>query len=168
MPNRHLSRIIIMQTLYEWDFKGSKKKAIEIVKRNIKNFIEDCDEKFIIKNINGIVDNIDRIDQIIVSAAPEWPLDQIAVIDKTILRSSIYELMFDKEIPPKVVINESVELAKSYGSESSSKFVNGVLGTLFKQDPRYEEEGKTEEDKSSLMDLINDKNHKTQSKNKNL
>lgn len=155
MPNRHLSRIIIMQTLYEWDFKSGKTQALEIAKRNIKNFIEDCDEKFIINNITGIIENVDKIDKIITDAAPEWPLDQIGVIDKTILRAAIYELMFDKEMPPKVVINESVELAKSYGSESSSKFINGVLGTLFKNDPRYQEEGKKEEETVNLMDLTN-------------
>lgn len=153
MPNRHLSRIIIMQTLYEWDFKSDKIQAIEIAKRNIKNFIEDCDEEFIINNVSGIIENVDKIDKIIADAAPEWPIDQIGVIDKTILRAAVYELVFDKEIPPKVVINESVELAKSYGSESSSKFINGVLGTLFKNDPRYKEEGKKEDESVNILDL---------------
>ncbi len=154
MPNRHLSRIIIMQTLYEWDFKSDNAKINDLMERNIENFIEDCDEDFIKNNINGIIKNVTKIDKIIEDAAPEWPVDQIAVIDKTILRLAIYELEFNKEIPPKVVINEAVELAKSYGSENSSKFVNGVLGTLFKSDVRYEKEGndkdKTEE---SILDL---------------
>lgn len=160
MPNRHLSRIIIMQTLYEWDFKRDNTDIDGLMKRNIENFIEDCDEDFIKENIDGIVKNVDKIDKIIQEAAPEWPVDQIAVIDKTILRLAIYELEFKKEIPPKVVINEAVELAKSYGSENSSKFVNGVLGTLFKNDPRYEEEGKTDDNEESILDLNKKKKDK--------
>jgi len=153
MPNRHLSRIIMMQTLYEWDFKSKKKDDIDkISKRNIDNFKEDCDKNFILENIKGIVNNVDEIDKTISKSAPEWPLDQIAVIDKTILRIAVYELMYAKNIPPKVVINEAVELAKSYGSENSSKFINGVLGTLFKTDSRYEKEGKKQEE-VNLIDL---------------
>jgi len=153
MPNRHLSRIIVMQTLYEWDFKRDNVDIKDIVNRNIENFIEDCDRDFILSNVNGIVTNVNKIDDIISQSAPEWPVDQIAVIDKTILRMSIYELVFEDNIPPKVVINEAVELAKSYGSESSSKFINGVLGTLFKNDPRYAQEGKKEENSVNLLDL---------------
>lgn len=156
MPNRHLSRIIIMQSLYEWDFKNKEVNIEDILQRNIDNFIEDCDPDFIKKNAMGVSQNIDKIDEIIKKTAPEWPLDQIAVIDKTILRLSIYELAFQKEIPPKVVINEAVELAKSYGSESSSKFINGVLGTLFKSDERFKEEGK-EEININLLDLTDKK-----------
>lgn len=146
-----------MQTLYEWDFKSDKDNILGLTDRNIENFIEDCDQEFIKENIEGIVKNIDKIDEIIQKSAPEWPIDQIAVIDKTILRLAVYELVFKKEIPPKVVINEAVELAKSYGSESSSKFVNGVLGTLFKDDSRYESEGKKDVDEEiNLLDLKND------------
>lgn len=153
MPNRHLSRIIMMQTLYEWDFKSKKIDDIDLIsKRNIDNFKEDCDKDFILDNIKGIVKNVNEIDETISKSAPEWPLDQIAVIDKTILRIAVYELMYAKNIPPKVVINEAVELAKSYGSENSSKFINGVLGTLFKTDSRYEKEGKKQED-VNLIDL---------------
>lgn len=159
MPNRHLSRIIIMQTLYEWDFKSDKTNIDSLMSRNVENFIEDCDEDFIKENINGIIKNIIEIDKIIEKAAPEWPVDQIAVIDKTILRLAIYELVFKKDIPPKVVINEAVELAKSYGSENSSKFVNGVLGTLFKEDSRYDIEGKKDEDEiESILNLKEDEN----------
>lgn len=140
MANRHLSRIIAMQSLYEWDFR-SDEELKKIVKRNIDNFKEDCDKEFIDKIINGINKNIEKIDKIITEAAPEWPIEQIAIIDKTILRIAVYELSFGKDVPPKVVINEAVELAKSYGSENSSKFVNGVLGTLFRKDSRYQEEG---------------------------
>jgi len=139
MANRHLSRIISMQALYEWDFRPGS-DLDEILGRNIKNFEEDCDKEFILDIIKGVSDHVNKIDDIISKAAPEWPVEQIAYIDKAILRISIYELMFKKDVPPKVVINEAVELAKAYGSESSSKFVNGVLGTLFRDDPRYDEE----------------------------
>jgi len=139
MPNRHLSRIIIMQSLYEWDFRPEI-DINKIVQRNIENFKEDCDQEFIHKIIGGVEKNLKKIDQIISKSAPEWPIEQIASIDKTILRLSVYELIFDREVPPRVVINEAVELAKAYGGENSFKFVNGVLGTLFKNDPRYKEE----------------------------
>lgn len=141
MANRHLSRIIIMQSLYEWDFRPEA-NLDSIVERNIENFKEDCDSEFILKVINGVHKNTSTIDKSISQTAPEWPLEQIASIDKTILRLAIFELLFEKEVPPKVVINEAVELAKAYGSENSSKFVNGVLGTLFKADPRYDGESK--------------------------
>lgn len=140
MPNRHLSRIIIMQSLYEWDFRHED-KIDDIVKRNVDNFKEDCDKDFILDNIKGIGKKIDEIDKIIADSAPEWPIEQIAVIDKTILRMAVYELSFNADVPPKVVINEAVELAKTYGGENSSKFVNGVLGTLFRNDDRYQAEG---------------------------
>ena len=129
-----------MQSLYEWDFRQDK-NIDDIVKRNIENFQEDCDKEFILEAISGISKHINDIDKTISDSAPEWPIEQIAVIDKTILRLAVYELNFEKQIPPKVVINEAVELAKSYGGENSSKFVNGVLGTLFKVDDRYQEEG---------------------------
>lgn len=140
MPNRHLSRIIIMQSIYEWDFRPDQNIDL-IVQRNIDNFKEDCDKEFILDMVKGINSNLEKIDKIIANAAPEWPVEQIAVIDKTILRLAVYELCFKKDVPPKVVINEAVELAKSYGSDNSSKFINGVLGTLFRKDDRYQEEG---------------------------
>lgn len=157
MANRHLSRIITMQTLYEWDFRPDS-KVEEILKRNISNFKEDCDKDFIASTVGGIIKNLKKIDKIIIKTAPEWPLEQIAIIDKTILRIAIYELLFAKDVPPKVAINESVELAKSYGSESSFKFVNGVLGTLFRDDPRYKDElaklkKAVEKEDISLLDL---------------
>lgn len=156
MPNRHLSRIIIMQSMYEWDFRQDH-PIDEILKRNIGNFQEDCDKDFIIESVGGIEKNIKEIDKIITDAAPEWPIEQIAIIDKTILRLAVYELVYNKDVPPKAVINEAVELAKSYGSDSSFKFINGVLGTLFRKDPRYKElvESKDLED-LSFLDLVKD------------
>ena len=140
MANRHLSRIIIMQSMYEWDFRQDK-NIDEIINRNIDNFKEDCDKEYIHEIVGGIIKNINKIDSTISESAPEWPIEQIAVIDKTILRLAIYELIFKKDIPPKVAINEAVELAKTYGGENTSKFVNGVLGTLFRGDDRYQAEG---------------------------
>jgi len=129
-----------MQSLYEWDFREGI-DIDKIIKRNVENFKDDCDKEFIVKNIKGIVKYIKEIDKNIAECAPEWPIEQIAVIDKTILRLAVYEMLYNKDIPPKVVINEAVELAKTYGGENSSKFINGVLGTLFKSDERYQQEG---------------------------
>ncbi|NIM46542.1 MAG: transcription antitermination factor NusB, partial [Candidatus Aenigmarchaeota archaeon] len=155
--NRHLSRIVAMQTLYEWDFRFQKDspksktgikhldKISEILKRNTKEFAASIDDtKFINSLVNGVLDNIIEIDKIITPAAPEWPIEQIAVIDREILRLGIYELLFAREVPPKVAINEAVELAKNFGGENSSKFVNGVLGTVYRNSDIYEEEETTE------------------------
>lgn len=137
--NRHLSRVIIMQTLYEWDFRP--KSDIDAIKlRNIQNYNEEIDDDYTNKTIKGVIENIKIIDEQIIKAAPEWPLEQIAGIDKTILRISIYEILYREDIPPKVAINEAVELGKTFGGENSSKFINGVLGTVFRQCARYEKQ----------------------------
>ncbi len=136
MASRHLSRSIAMQSLYEWDFNGQKEEDLEaITKKNIEEFgsgLESVD--FIWELVWGVENNLDIIDQIIAKAAPEWPLAQINILDKNILRIGVYELLFGnrKNVPPKVAINEAVELAKNFSGESSRKFVNGVLGTIFK------------------------------------
>lgn len=129
--NRHLSRIIVMQSLYESDFRDAE-DVLEIAERNIKQFDAETDHEYIVSAIKGVAGSLDNIDPLIQGAAPEWPIDQIAVIDKTILRLATYELLVSREIPPKVVINEAVELAKAFGSDNSSKFINGVLGTLYR------------------------------------
>ena len=134
--NRHLSRVIIMQTLYEWDFRP-KSDISEIKSRNIVNYKEDVDEDFINKSTKGIIDNQKIIDNEIVKAAPEWPIEQISSIDKIILRVSVYEILFTEDIPPKVSINEAVELGKTFGGTNSSKFINGVLGTVYRTSKRY-------------------------------
>lgn len=136
MPNRHLSRTIVMQSLYEWDFQ--KKVPIDsIIKRNEAFFErEDIDKSYVKDVVSGVIDKIDDIDSKIQKAATQWPLDQIPILDKTLLRLSCYELFYMDDIPPKVAINEAVELGKTFGSENTSKFINGVLGTLFKI--RYE------------------------------
>lgn len=145
MANRHLSRTVAMQSLYEWDFNGGKGDLLEVTKKNIGQFAPGLDDpEFIYDLVNGVSKNRKEIDEIIVKTAPEWPLDQITVIDRNILRLGIYELQYAKDVPPKVAINEAVELGKTFGGGSSGKFVNGVLGTLYRQ---MEEVGKIEQPK---------------------
>jgi len=128
-----------MQTLYEWDFRPTGSLE-EIKKRNIDNYEEDADQEFIDETISGVKDNVKEEDELITKAAPEWPLEQISTIDKTILRISIFEILHSDEVPPKVAINEAVELGKTFGGENSSKFINGVLGTIYRNSPRYKPE----------------------------
>ena len=136
MANRHLSRTVAMQSLYEWDFNGRTRPLLEITEFNIKQFAPGMDDTaFVYDLINGVESHMDEIDKVIVTTAPEWPLDQITVIDRSILRLGIYELSFTQSVPPKVAINEAVELGKTFGGESSGKFINGVLGTVYKQLP---------------------------------
>lgn len=136
MANRHLSRTIAMQSLYEWDFNDRVRPLLEITEYNVKQFAPGLDDPaFIFDLIKGVTQHLDEIDKIITETAPEWPLDQITVVDRNILRLGIYELLFAHEVPPKVAINEAVELGKAFGGESSGKFVNGVLGTLYKSLP---------------------------------
>ncbi len=125
-----------MQSLYEWDFSGKRVDLTKIVEKNIKEFGPGLeDESFIWQLATGVVEHLPEIDKIIATSAPEWPIDQITIIDRNVLRIGLYELLFgDKEaVPPKVAINEAIELAKSFGGESSGKFINGVLGTVFKE-----------------------------------
>ena len=146
--NRHLSRVIIMQTLYEWDFRPGA-DIEEIKNRNIKNYSDDqldTDDSYIKSTIIGVIDKINEIDKQIEIAAPEWPLEQIASIDKTVLRIAVYEILYSEEIPPKVAINEAVELGKTFGGQNSSKFINGVLGTVYRNSPEYEPETKLAND----------------------
>lgn len=136
MASRHLSRSIVMQSLYEWDFSGKKNDLNKIVEKNIKEFGPGLeDESFIWQLITGVVQKLPQIDKIIEKAAPEWPIEQINIIDRNVLRIGLYELLYGKreEVPPKVAINEAIELAKSFAGESSGKFINGVLGTVYKE-----------------------------------
>lgn len=125
-----------MQTLYEWDFRPEAHLS-EIKQRNIDNYNEDADQVFIDETINEVVKKVKDIDKLIIEAAPEWPLEQISAIDKTILRIAIYEILHSDDVPPKVAINEAVELGKTFGGENSSKFINGVLGTIYRKSPKY-------------------------------
>ncbi|MDD2697117.1 MAG: transcription antitermination factor NusB, partial [Candidatus Pacebacteria bacterium] len=134
--SRHLSRSIAMQSLYEWDFGGKKGDLEKVVEKNIKEFGPGLEDTGLIwQIITGVVQHLPSIDKIIEKAAPEWPINQITIVDRNILRIGLFELLYanKEEVPPKVAINEAIELAKSFGGESSGKFVNGVLGTVFKE-----------------------------------
>jgi N utilization substance protein B len=137
MANRHLSRSIVLQTLFEWDFAVEKDTSPEeMLCRNIEEFGPGLDDGAFMKELFlGVVKKKAIIDEIIEKAAPDWPLDKISVVDRNILRIGLYELLFGDrtQVPPKVAINEAIELAKSFGGENSSKFINGVLGGVYKE-----------------------------------
>ena len=137
MASRHLSRSIAMQSLYEWDFYGrDPNKLSEIIGRNVKEFGPGLDDpEFPKRLVEGVISQIDRLDKVIASSAPEWPVDQINLVDRNILRLGLFELLYAKreEVPPKVAINEAIELAKTFGGEASGRFVNGVLGTVYRE-----------------------------------
>ena len=152
MASRHLARSIAMQSLFEWDFfrvnralaKGAASQdavspapLFEIVARNKKEFGPGLDEEygFIDRLTQGVEAHLEAIDKILGSAAPEWPVEQITAVDRAILRLSLFELLFGDrgEVPPKVAINEAIELAKSFGGDASGRFVNGVLGTVYRE-----------------------------------
>ena len=134
MSNRHLSRTLALQSLFAWDFRDRKDKMTELVDYNVENFATSFDDGgFALELASGVVDNIKIIDALITKYAPEWPLDKITVVDRNVLRLGIYELKFSPDIPAKVAINEAIELAKAFGGSASGKFINGVLGTIFKQ-----------------------------------
>lgn len=145
MANRHLSRSIALQSLFEWDFRGKQSRSLkDVVTHNIEEFAPGLsDTNFIYDLVLGVEDNLKDIDALITESAPDWPIEQITTVDRNVLRLGIYELKFANasDVPPKVAINESIELAKSFGGSSSGKFVNGVLGTIYKQmgEPRKSE-----------------------------
>lgn len=150
--NRHLGRIVALQTLYEQEFRlscGDKNLDIdEIMQRNIARYKDTIDDQdFIVKLVKGVLSEEAELDATLQPVAPEWPIDQIARMDRLVLRLGLYELLHEPSVPPKVVINEAVELAKAFGGENSSKFINGVLGTVLRKrdeatDPKPEPEAK--------------------------
>jgi N utilization substance protein B len=136
--NRHLGRIIALQTLYEEEFRRDAAdpdfSLKEVLARNIERYSEMVDDvEFIEKLVDGVMHKAAELDATLQPIAPEWPIDQIARMDRIVLRIGLYELLYANDIPPKVVINEAVELAKAFGGENSSKFINGVLGTVLRQ-----------------------------------
>lgn len=137
MANRHLSRSIILQTLFEWDFKDTTDQDIgDILERNTLEFGPGLDDTpFMEKILEDVVRKKTIVDEIIQKAAPQWPLEKINAVDRNILRMGLAELLFGdrNEVPPKVAINEAIELAKTFGGESSGRFVNGVLGAVYKE-----------------------------------
>jgi N utilization substance protein B len=135
MSNRHLARSIVMQTLYQWDFKEKPTAAIPaIIEQNLQEFGSglESEKEYIEETINGVIDHKEDIDAVIKKYAPNWPMEQIALVDRNILRIGIFELKFNDDIPAKVAINEAIEIAKTYGGPSSGKFVNGILGAIYK------------------------------------
>lgn len=127
-----------MQTLYEWDFSGMKVDTTKLTEKNIEEFgpgLKDVNKDFIRTLVRGVLERRAAIDKIIEKAAPEWPLEQITMVDRNVLRLGLFELLYGnkEEVPPKVAINEAIELAKNFSGESSGKFVNGVLGTVFRE-----------------------------------
>jgi N utilization substance protein B len=136
MANRHLLRTIALQSLFEWDFHDQSGDLADIFDRVSNEFASgDGDNTFAKELLDGVVNNQTAIDEIIVKNAPEWPIAQITIIDRNVLRLGIYEMMFIKDTPARVVINEAVEMGKRFGGDSSGKFVNGVLGALYKSLP---------------------------------
>ena len=140
MATRHLCRSVLLQSLYEWDFykikEGKDADLLAILDRNMKSFAEGIDEPdFVYRIAKNLIDHLSEINNIIIKAAPAWPIDQINIIDRNILRIGLSELVFGdpEEVPPKVAINEAIELAKTFGGDSSGKFINGVLGTVYRQ-----------------------------------
>lgn len=137
MANRHLQRSIAMQSLFEWDFNGGNNDdVLGIVDKNIKDLAIGIDETDLVLNlVEGVLKNQTDIDELIEQCAPEWPLSQITIVDRNILRIGIFELLYGsyESVPPKVAINEAIELAKTFGGPNSAKFVNGVLGTIYRE-----------------------------------
>lgn len=154
MANRHLSRSIVLQSLFEWDLNALEKKAVqEILERNVAEFAPNkTDLPFMEKLLDGVMAKQPELDLVIEKAAPEWPIDRISPVDRNILRLGLYELLFAdrNEVPAKVAINEAIELAKQFGGENSSRFVNGVLGAVYKE---IGEPGKEEQSKRRRKDV---------------
>lgn len=163
MATRHLLRTTVFQTFFEWDFYKRKKDFVDILERNVNKLSSDVyidEPEFAWKIAQGMIDNLEEIDETLKKAAPEWPIEHITLVDRNILRLGIYELLYaDKEeVPAKVAINEAIELAKNYGGINSSRFVNGVLGTIYRQ---LQDDGKlpkeeSEKDKKTPVDKDDD------------
>ena len=134
MSNRHLARTVALQTLYEWDFnKLPKDKVNTVLERNLSEFADGFDEKeFAEELVSCVIDKRERLDKEIVNYAPEWPIEKITIIDRNILRLGIIELKHMALIPDKVAINEAIELGKAFGGVSSGRFINGVLGAMYR------------------------------------
>ena len=158
MANRHIARSIVLQSLFELDFRDYSESEVpeEILLRNTNEFATDVvDLVFVRALLRGVLSKKNEIDLVIEKAAPDWPLDKISIIDRNILRIGLYELLFfdSKEVPAKVAINEAIELSKSYGGEKSSKFVNGVLGSVYKELGEPDKDAVSKKKNKSIMDV---------------
>lgn len=134
MSNRHLSRTIVLQALYEWDIRERPEGKLTAMASEIASGLAPKfdDQGFVGELLAGVLTNRAEIDELITRYAPEWPLDQITTVDRNVLRIGVYELIHSASVPSKVAINESIELAKNFGGESSGRFVNGVLGAIYR------------------------------------
>ncbi len=158
MANRHLSRSIVLQSLFEWDFNTYNEENVsDALSRNIAEFAPGLnDSTFMADLLKNIIAKKPELDLIIEKAAPAWPIDRISVVDRNVLRIGLHELLFGdrSEVPPKVAINESIELAKTFGGENSGKFVNGVLGAVYKEigEPGKDETSQSKDKKNQVID----------------
>ncbi len=157
MSNRHLARTLAMQTLFLWDFNGKKDKDVsKIAKEVFLNFAPNFDDHGFVRSlIEGVINHLEEIDKYIIKHATEWPLNQITIVDRNILRIGVYELVFDPSIPARVAINEAIEIAKTFGGASSGKFVNGVLGAIYARNPDIEERKEKLEEKKNNQTKTN-------------
>jgi len=159
MANRHLSRSIVLQSLFEWDLNGLEKRAVhDVLERNVAEFAPNkTDTPFMSRLLDGVMGKQTEIDLVIEKAAPEWPIDRISPVDRNILRLGLFELLFAdrSEVPAKVAINEAIELAKQFGGDNSSRFVNGVLGAVYKEigEPGKDEQGNKRKKQVSFEDM---------------
>ncbi|MFH0857610.1 MAG: transcription antitermination factor NusB [Candidatus Magasanikbacteria bacterium] len=147
MSNRHLARSVIMQILYQWDFRGMPTSAIPaIIEQNVSEFAEGLEEKnleYIQETVDKIIEKQKELDDIISKYAKNWPIEQITLIDRNILRIGLYELKYSEDVPDKVAINEAIELAKTYSGSSAGKFINGILGAYFADHAKQEKTDET-------------------------
>ncbi|MFZ4632130.1 MAG: transcription antitermination factor NusB [Patescibacteria group bacterium] len=165
MSNRHLARTIALQTLFAWDFNGKKDSILDsVIADNFANFAPNFDDGGFVKDlVKGVAADYSKLDAHIIKYATEWPLDQITAIDRNILRLGIYELLYTP-VPPRVVINEAIEVAKSFGGDASGKFVNGVLGALYNDEPEIQKRDNKEEAEAAKAE--EEKNKKEEEKTK--
>ncbi len=148
MASRHQARSLAVQALYQWDFYGSKEgecsQHVERVLEGAKELkIDQETEKFFRQLVEGASQHLPEIDQMIRQAAPKWPIEKMTLVDRNILRLGLYELLYldEKEVPPKVAINEAIELGKDFGGVSSGHFINGILGAVFEEIKKSKENG---------------------------
>jgi N utilization substance protein B len=156
MSNRHLARTIAMQTLFVWDFNGQKTEMVEsLISDNFANFAPNFDDGGFVKDlVMGVITKVTELDDLIRKHATEWPLDQITCVDRNVLRLGIYELLYCENIPSRVAINEAIEVAKSFGGDSSGKFINGVLGAIYNdlpEDKKRDNKEEFEEKKKAMI-----------------
>jgi transcription antitermination protein NusB len=157
MANRHIARSIVLQSLFEMDFRDDfVTDPEELITRDAAEFANDViDLNFVRSLLDGVLKKKTELDLVIVKAAPDWPMEKISIIDRNVLRIGLYELLFadSKEVPAKVAINEAIELSKNYGGEKSSKFVNGVLGSVYKELGEPDKDAVSKKKKRVIIDI---------------